>query len=111
MQRRGRPLTLDRFEEWLRKHSPDDVVGYAGLENSCPIAFYLKSTHGSVADVCVWVDHYSVNGREYNSPKWAKYFVVDLDAPRDDGVPVKAGEAIAILDDVKRQLKRGDLYE
>jgi hypothetical protein len=101
-------LTLAGFEEWLRKHRPNAVVGHAGFEDDCPLARYLKAIQGKDANVYVWTDHYSVNSREYKLPVWARQFVWELDHSRNldhsrkGGAPVTAKEAIAILDDVKR---------
>jgi len=103
----GRPITLAGFEEWLRKRRPNAVVGRAGFEDDCPLARYLKATQGKDASVYVWGDHYCVNSREYKLPAWAREFVWELDHSRNMGAPVKAKEAVAILDSVKRRSKRG----
>jgi len=92
VEKRNRLITLAGFEEWLRKHQPDTVVGHAHFEDDCPLTRYLKATQGEGANVYVWEDHYFVNGREYKLPAWAEEFVMQLDLPRSEGEPVRASQ-------------------
>jgi hypothetical protein len=100
--------TRAAFRCWLRSHEPCSEVGYAGFEEDCPLARWLRACRGR--DVAVY-PHESVwfvvtTGEAADEPirrlpRWASHFGVQVDElmePCASTRPVTASEALALLD-------------
>jgi hypothetical protein len=74
-------LQIDRFRHWLEHHCGDDIVGFMGDPDQCPLAVYL---HERGHPVCVGTSVYGVPGRELIAlPDWAIRFSYHIDGTED----------------------------
>ena len=69
-----RKLTRKSFVAWLREKPPRTVVGHRRKTHDCPIACFLGPD-----DVKVYVSRYWIGARAYDSPLWARRFVMAVD--------------------------------
>lgn len=72
----------DLFKSWLAKKNDDDLIGYRGVGNHCPIATCIKETM-EAKDVYVGPNYIGFERkgghRWYNTPKWARVFMSRID--------------------------------
>lgn len=106
------------FYEWLQSLPPDQVVGYARIAKSCPIAGYASAIGFPVEDITF--AHFDISFGDGHSfavmgvnqdgfeddgvdeiPYWFSDFVNIVDRIYKQGHPVSARSAKAIIDALK----------
>lgn len=98
--------TPDGFRAWLVQSGP--AVFTACASNDCPLAEYIESLGDDILDVEVlgeqaWWWEPGPDGDERMCPlsSWAQRFVTAIDESVDQRLaPIKATEALAVLDQV-----------
>jgi hypothetical protein len=110
--------TLARFEQWLRAHDPEEVVGISGLSDACPLTCFKAEVDGCYVET--WPDGETPHHRSPldGRPSWEPGDAIltafinevdELEKPIDDRRTdyypgVTAEEALTILERVKGEL-------
>ncbi len=95
--------TPDTFRDWLRQHTPNDLVGLPINSDRCPIASWAQI---QMDDLSVSVSHiylrYAHRTGMIDLPEWAQRFVHHIDNfGRETGYrPIRAGTALHILENI-----------
>lgn len=71
-------LKQDEFKVWLTAQR-NDVVGYRGELQNCPIANYVKSLSKTPQEVLVAPNGINIDGVQYNVPHWVTQYETRID--------------------------------
>jgi hypothetical protein len=81
MENRRPPLSKKHVLSWLSRFKPDETVGIARNEDTCPLSCYLREQRGYMAPR-VYKDSWETGGvfsYEYALPDWAVRFIARID--------------------------------
>jgi hypothetical protein len=96
-------LTKKNLINWLHSKKDNEIVGYAGEADSCPLATYYKENKTNVDCVAVTAGEVRYVKKYGNKiwvkvlPKWAKNFVAIID---EEFTVVSVEDALEVLNDV-----------
>lgn len=88
----------EAFRTWLSSRSCGGVVGYVGLADQCPLAWWNRERTGC-GGMVLFVS-YEVNCISYSLPVWASQFVCGIDELSCAGEAVTREQALAVLDSI-----------